>query len=134
SAARDRPLWPLPRRAHTVAPRQMESRLSRNEAVLDFLARRRSVPPKLIAAPAPDRAALRDLLALAARSPDHGMLVPWRFVVLEEPALRRLAETSAATGAAEGLDPAQIAKGRAVYDSSPLAVAVISSPRPGNIP
>jgi nitroreductase len=100
----------------------------RNDAALQFLATRRSVPPKAIAAPAPDRAEVERLLTIAARVPDHGMLTPWRFVVLGEPALRRVAAEIAARAAALGLDEAQIAKGRAVYDTSPLAVVVVAAP------
>jgi nitroreductase len=112
----------------------MERRMTRNDAALDFLSRRRSTPPKAIAGPAPDRAALDRILRLAVRSPDHGMLVPWRFVVLQAPALRRQGGALEAIGARQGLDPAQIAKGAAIYATSPLAVAVIASPKPGKIP
>jgi nitroreductase len=100
----------------------------KNQAVLDFLATRRSAPPKAMTGPAPDRAAVTALLTLAARVPDHGMLTPWRFVVLDAPALRRLAGDIAARATEAGLDPEQIAKGRAVYDTSPLAVVVVASP------
>lgn len=33
-------------------------------------------------APGPDDAQLRDILAIAARTPDHGKLAPWRFVTV----------------------------------------------------
>ncbi len=101
--SRGRRLWSpaaaAPRLAATT-----ETRMTRNDPAIDFLASRRSTPPKLLAAPAPDRAALEDILRLAARSPDHGMLVPWRFIVLAEPALRRLGRDIAAAGEIEGLD------------------------------
>jgi nitroreductase len=100
----------------------------KNQAALDFLATRRSTPPKTLTGPAPGREELAGLLALAARVPDHGMLTPWRFVVLDAPALRRVSGEVAARGAAAGLDPEQVAKGRAVFDTSPLAVAVVASP------
>lgn len=35
-------------------------------------------------APGPDGAALDAILALAARTPDHGKLFPWRFVVIDD--------------------------------------------------
>jgi len=62
----------------------------RNQAALDFLLTRRSRPAKTLTAPVPRRDELRLILKAAARSPDHGKLVPWRFVVLEKPALNRL--------------------------------------------
>ena len=55
--------------------------------VLDFLLSRRSRPAAALTAPAPDAAALEVLLTAAARVPDHGALVPWRFLVLR---MRRL--------------------------------------------
>ena len=108
--------------------------MPRNDAALDFLATRRSTSPKLLAAPAPDRRQVAALLTLAARSPDHGALVPWRFLVLGAPALRRLAGNIARTGAALGLPDEQVAKARAVYDTSPLAVVVVAAPKDDKIP
>jgi nitroreductase len=53
---------------------------------LDLLKRRRSVAPQFLAAPGPDAGQLETLLTIAARVPDHGKLVPWRFIVFEGPA------------------------------------------------
>ena len=97
-------------------------------AALDFLLTRRSRPAKTLRGPAPDRAALTPVLAAAARSPDHGKLEPWRLVVLERPALARLAVLAEARGAALGLEPERIAKGVSQFAESPLAVAVIAAP------
>jgi nitroreductase len=54
-----------------------------NQAVLDFLARRRSASAATLTAPGPGPDQIADLLRLAARVPDHGKLAPWRFIVLE---------------------------------------------------
>lgn len=105
-----------------------------NAPVMDFLLSRRSRPAKLLQPPAPDDAALRTILTAAARTPDHGKLEPWRFVVLRGAALRRLAEAVAERGAALGKDADAIAKARSAFDQSPLCVAVIESPKPGKIP
>ncbi|WP_324327081.1 nitroreductase family protein [Paracoccus solventivorans] len=94
---------------------------------LDFLARRRSRPPKLLSAPAPDREALARLLTVAARVPDHGKLEPWRFVVLERATLDRLAPLLAEHVRAKGGDETAAEKARSGFDS-PLIVAVVSSP------
>lgn len=99
---------------------------------LDFLLTRRSRPAKMIKAPAPDRAALEPLLTAALRVPDHGKLEPWRLIVLGRAALDALAEAVAARGADLGHDPDQIAKAASAYADSPLAVAVIASPRPSD--
>lgn len=101
-----------------------------NEEVLRFLLTRRSRPPKTLAGPAPGRAEVMTLLTAAARVPDHGKLEPWRFVVLEKPALARLAEAAAAHASATLMPADQAAKGVAQFDQSPLCVAVIAVPRP----
>lgn len=99
-------------------------------AALDFLRTRRSRPVRLLSAPVPDRDQLAELLTIAARVPDHGRLEPWRFVVLAQPALRRLADAVADYATAQGMAPEVAAKARSQYDESPLTVAVIGCPRP----
>lgn len=101
-----------------------------NPAALDFLLSRRSRPARTLAAPVPGRAELERLLTAAARVPDHGMLVPWRFVVLQQPALRRLGELAARRAAAEGLDPERVEKAALSWRDGNLAVAVVMVPRP----
>lgn len=96
-----------------------------NPAALDFLLSRRSRPAKTLVAPGPDREALRPLLTAAARSPDHGKLEPWRFIVIEQGAMARLADLTDARGAALAKDDADIAKARSQFDQGILAVAVI---------
>ena len=101
-----------------------------NPAALDFLLTRRSRPAKTLTGPAPDRDMLRTILTAAARTPDHGKLEPWRFIVLARPALQRLAVLAESRGAALGLDPDRVAKGRAQFDQGVLAVTVIEVRRP----
>jgi len=103
-----------------------------NQAVLDFLLTRRSRPAKTLVAPVPGRAALRVLLTAAARSPDHGKLEPWRFLVLEKAALARLAGLAEARGAALGKSEGEIAKQRAQFADADLAVAVVEAPKPSD--
>ena len=74
----------------------------RNQPALDFLLSRRSRPAKTLTGPAPDRDALTEILTAAARTPDHGKLEPWRFIVLERGALDRLADLAKARGEAIG--------------------------------
>jgi nitroreductase len=99
-------------------------------AALAFLRTRRSHPAKAFRLPVPDRAALREILTIAARVPDHGKLEPWRFVVIETAAMARLAELAEARARVLGLDDEQTSKGRGPYDRGLLAVAVIFSPKP----
>ena len=55
-----------------------------NIAAMDFLLTRRSRPAKTLALPVPDKDEVMQILTAAARSPDHGKLEPWRFIVLKE--------------------------------------------------
>ena len=102
---------------------------SPNAAALDFLLTRRSRPHKTLTTPVPDRADLTALLTAAARTPDHGKLEPWRFIVLERAALQRLAAAIPARAAALGIAPDKIDKAKAQFGDAHLAVAVIASPK-----
>src|SRR6056297_700285 len=106
-----------------------------NQAVMDFLLSRRSRPAKTLTTPVPSRSELGPILTAAARSPDHGKLEPWRFMVLERAALKRLAEVVEARGKSLGRDEADISKARVQFDSAHLAVAVVEVQKPsGKIP
>jgi nitroreductase len=89
---------------------------------LDFLLTRRSCPAKTLGLPVPDRADLVPLLTAAARTPDHGKLVPWRFIVLGRAALARLSAAVATCDAAADMDAAAITKAQRQFDESHLAV------------
>lgn len=96
-----------------------------NPQALEFLLSRRSRPAKTLKAPGPDADALMPILTAAARTPDHGKLEPWRFIVLQGDALTRLAGVAKERGAALGLDEDKIAKGHDQFANSPMCVAVI---------
>ncbi|WP_373356129.1 nitroreductase [Pseudoroseicyclus sp. CXY001] len=106
----------------------------RNEAALAFLATRRSRPHKLLQPPVPERAELEELLAIGARVPDHGKLEPWRYIVLEKAAMTRLAGAVAARAEARGEDEGRRDKIVAQYANASLCVAVVSAPKPADIP
>jgi nitroreductase len=59
---------------------------------LSLLATRRSGKPRDLVAPGPDAAQLAEILQIAARTPDHGKLAPWRFVIVPEEKRDLLAE------------------------------------------
>jgi nitroreductase len=100
----------------------------RNQAALDFLLTRRSRPAKTLRAPVPDRAELETLLTAAARTPDHGKLEPWRFIVLEKAALTRLAGLIPQRAKALNIEPDKLDKAIAQFRDADLAVAVIEAP------
>ncbi len=101
-----------------------------NLSALDFLLSRRSRPAKTLKGPVPDRNTLRTILTAAARSPDHGKLEPWRFIVLGSSALGHLAKLAEQRAPALGIEPEKVEKGVRQFSDADLAVAVISSPRP----
>ncbi len=103
-----------------------------NPAALDFLLTRRSRPAKTLTTPVPGRDALDPILRAALRTPDHGKLEPWRLIVLEKPALARLADAVPARGAALGIEAEKIAKTRSQFDMADLAVAVVFVPQPSD--
>jgi len=96
-----------------------------NPQALEFLQTRRSRPAKTLDGPVPNEATLMELLRAAARTPDHGKLEPWRFIVIDRAAMAPLAELAQQRGEALQLEPEQITKGRAQFDQGHLAVAVI---------
>lgn len=53
---------------------------------------RQNVSPRRLAEPGPSPQQLQDILATAAAAPDHGQLMPWRFVVVPKNRRGRLAE------------------------------------------
>lgn len=96
--------------------------------VLEFLLSRRSRPAKTLGLPVPDRGTVKTLLQAAARSPDHGQLEPWRFIVLERAACIRLAALTATRGAEAGIEPEKVAKSRRSFADAHLVVAVVAAP------
>ena len=58
-----------------------------NPKAVEFLLSRRSRPAKTLVGPGPTAEELKILLRAAARTPDHGKLEPWRFIVFQGDAL-----------------------------------------------
>lgn len=100
-----------------------------NPAALEFMLTRRSRPAKTLTGPVPSREEVKVLLTAAARTPDHGKLEPWRFIVLEKAALTRLAALVPVRAAALEIDGDRTEKAVAQFRDADLAVAVISSPK-----
>lgn len=105
--------------------------LNDHSSPLAFLATRRSGKPRDLVAPGPDDAQLAEMLAIAGRTPDHGKLAPWRFVII--PAERRDAFAALLLEAyrAERPDAARI-ECEAVEQfarQAPALVVALSSPR-----
>jgi nitroreductase len=99
---------------------------------LSLLETRRSGRPRDMVAPGPSEAELKRILAIAARTPDHGKLHPWRFVHV--PRERRDALAALLHRAFRERDPEPSrgdieAVDRLAYQAPELVVALFS-PRP----
>src|SRR6476646_4650103 len=97
---------------------------------LSLLATRRSGKPRDMIAPGPDAAQLDTILTIAARTPDHKKLVPWRFVVIDnrDKFADLIAEAfRAERAAADGVD---LGKMTAFAHDAPTLIAVMSAPDP----
>ena len=57
--------------------------LNDRSSILAFLETRRSGKPRELTGPGPSADELARLLRIAARTPDHGTLTPWRFVTVD---------------------------------------------------
>jgi len=99
--------------------------------MIDLLLARRSVPPRLLAAPAPTPAEIRTLLTIASRVPDHGRVVPWRFVVIGPAGGARLGDLIAETFRSDHPDatPETLEMERGLLMRAPVVIAVVSSTR-----
>lgn len=93
-----------PTQPQTVAPRDLQpdaAALAHAGAsdiarlVEELMASRQNILPKRLVAPGPGTAELAQIFRAAATAPDHGMLVPWRFVMVPEHRRADLAEVFA---------------------------------------
>jgi nitroreductase len=101
---------------------------------LSVLRHRRSTPSRLLGPPGPDAAQLRALMETAVRVPDHGKLVPWRFVAIAGDAKDSLCEFLAARSLERdpGAAPAVVEKDRLRFSYAPLVLAVVGRLTPGH--
>ncbi|MFN3828037.1 MAG: nitroreductase [Micavibrio sp.] len=108
----------------------------RDPALLEYLARRRSVPLRDLCEPAPDRAQIEILLKTAMRVPDHGKLFPWHFIVFEGEARTRIGEIMKKAFIKRDPDaPAEkVTQEQEKFLRAPLVIAVISRIRPAKHP
>ena len=95
---------------------------------------RQTILPKRLAAPGPDRRQIGLLLEAAATAPDHGQLLPWRFVCVPDDARARLADVfgAALLERDAAATPEQVAQAREKAHRSPLLLLVIVDARCGD--
>ncbi|RZJ18204.1 MAG: nitroreductase [Brevundimonas sp.] len=95
------------------------------------LARRRSAPAQSLIAPGPSEVEIDEILLLGARTPDHGKLFPWRFVVLGPHSRAEIAKRLAALAEAQDRPDKALAV-LAKLANPPLTILVVSTPIPGH--
>src|ERR1700687_1070862 len=95
---------------------------------LQLLKTRRSIKPIELFGPGPSVVGIETLLTVASRVPDHGKLVPWRFIIFEGEA--RLAAGAAIVAAFRikypQSAPEQVEAERKRLARAPLVIAVVS--------
>jgi nitroreductase len=88
---------------------------------------RRSAPAQSLTGPGPTRAQVERILHLGARTPDHGKLFPWRFMVMGPTSREALAEALLPLADRQpGPDKAR--KVLAKLTAAPVTIVVISTP------
>jgi nitroreductase len=99
---------------------------------LELLKTRRSVKAIELAGPGPSTAEIQTLLTVASRVPDHGKLVPWRFIIFEGEARLAAGEAIAAAFRTRYPDakPEHLAAERNRLARAPLVIAVVSRAAP----
>lgn len=111
--------------------RQGVAMLNDRSTPLSFLATRRSGKPRDLVAPGPDEAQLDAMLEIAARTPDHGKLAPWRFVVVGAEQRDDLADVLVGAYLAEKPEARrpEVEAMEQFARQAPALVVVLSSPR-----
>ncbi len=101
---------------------------------LSLLQTRRSGRPRDMVEPGPDEDQITQMIEIAARTPDHGKLFPWRFVVVPKAKrddfatlLRQAFDAGAATDDARKLEAVE----RTAYQA-PALIVVLSAPIAGH--
>ncbi|MBP6030550.1 MAG: nitroreductase [Sphingobium sp.] len=99
---------------------------------LALLKTRRSAKPRELIAPGPDEAQLRTILEIAGRTPDHGKLFPWRFVIVQQNQRDALAQLLERAYRADKPDAGklEIAAMHEFAHQAPCLVVVLYSPKP----
>lgn len=97
---------------------------------------RRTVPSAHLTTPGPDAQALNYILTAAARTPDHGKLVPYRFVVLEGMAGDRLGALAlarheeVAQGQGRALSDQEKTKTSGLFSAAPMVITLVDTSAP----
>jgi len=100
-------------------------------AALDLLLSRRSGSAKAMTEPGPAMLQLQQILAVASRTPDHGKLFPWRFIVFEGDGRNRMGEllVKCLLESEPQASPERIETERGRFLRAPVVIGVVSRVR-----
>ena len=104
--------------------------LNDRSSTLALLESRRSGRPREMVEPGPSDEEMEQILTIAARTPDHGKLFPWRFVTVGKDQRDALAEllTKALPESEPVPLPAHFAKALEFAHQAPSLVVLVSAP------
>lgn len=102
--------------------------------VLGALMTRRSGNARALALPGPTQEMLEAILTATARAPDHGRMVPFRVIAIEDSARGRLADLLEASSRAlnPDLPLLEIERAREKADQGPLILALVARIEPNH--
>ena len=108
--------------------------LNDRSSILALLKSRRSAKLRELTGPGPSAGELEEILTVAARTPDHGKLCPWRFVTINNDQRQQLATILEEALAAEepGAPAAKHAKEQEFAHYAGQLVVLISAPTEGH--
>lgn len=96
------------------------------------VAARRHVSLRRLVAPGPSAAQLQRIVETAAHAPDHGLLLPWRFILIPEERRDALGEAfaEALLQRDPGAAPEALAAARAKADHAPCLLVAVARDNP----
>jgi nitroreductase len=112
---------PAPTANDTLADTELAS------TVATLMQTRQTILPKRLGGQGPDAQQLQMILEAAASAPDHGRLLPWRFVLVPQAARQRLADVfgAALLERDAAATPEQVEQAREKAHRAPLLLLVI---------
>lgn len=111
---------------HREAASALEDELFATTQIL--IHSRQNISPKRLVAPAPSAQQLEQLFAAAAAAPDHGLLNPWRFIIIPQEKRMQLAEVFALAlqDRDPGATPEQMETAREKAHRAPLLLLAVA--------
>lgn len=108
--------------------------LNDRSSALSLLETRRSGRPRELIEPGPSAEELQRIVTIAMRTPDHGKIAPWRFVVVRRDQRDRLADllTLALPEHDPASGPAHLDKALQFAHQAPTLIVLVSSPIQGH--